>query len=159
LGVKLLDNPTLGGRQLIKNYLEIFLISLMRSLSETARGPETFLRGDETSPHSIVGVIKILEDEVEGKVTIGEICARVGYSRAYLFKEFKLATGKTIMEYYRELKINRAKKLLRRGDLSVKQIAEALSFDTANYFVKTFKRLTGVTPLAYKKTYSAKERR
>lgn len=159
MGVKLLDNPTLGGQQLIKNYLEIFLISLMRSLSETARGTETFLRGDETSPHSIVGVIKILEDEVEGKVTIGEICAIAGYSRAYLFKEFKLATGKTIMEYYRELKINRAKKLLRREDLSVKQIAEALSFDTANYFVKTFKRLTGVTPLAYKKTYSAKERR
>ena len=60
------------------------------------------------------------------------------------------------MGYYAELKISRAKHLLRAGELTVKQIAELLSFDTSNYFTKTFKRIVGVTPLAYKKRYSGK---
>jgi two-component system response regulator YesN len=75
----------------------------------------------------------------------------VGYSRAYIFKEFKAATGKGVMAYYTALKVDRAKQLLREGELSVRQIAERLSFDTPNYFSKTFKRCTGQTPTAYQK--------
>ena len=55
------------------------------------------------------------------------------------------------MAYFTELKIERAKKLLRE-DMNIAQIAEYLSFDTPNYFSKTFRKITGVTPLQYKKT-------
>ncbi len=37
------------------------------------------------------------------------------------------------------------------SEMSVTSIAEELAFDTPNYFTKTFKRLTGYTPLEYKK--------
>jgi two-component system response regulator YesN len=55
------------------------------------------------------------------------------------------------MEYYTDLKIKTAKKLLRENELSVKEIAEKLCFDTSNYFSKTFKKFTGSTPTDYKK--------
>ena len=55
------------------------------------------------------------------------------------------------MAYFIELKINQAKQLLRENELSVKEISEKLAFNTPDYFTKTFKRITGVTPLAYKK--------
>ena len=84
-------------------------------------------------------------------LTIDEICETVGYSRAYVFREFKGATGKSIMEYFTSLKIEKAKQLLRENELSVKEIADALAFDTPNYFSKTFKQLTGQTPSSYKK--------
>ncbi len=147
----LLDTPTLGGEQLIKNYLELLLINLMRSLTETPRGNDTFLREGEFDSKPVKDVIRLLQENLEGALSIDGICAAVGYSRAHIFKEFKAATGKSVMAYYTSLKIERAKQLLREGELSVRQIAEQLSFDTPNYFSKTFKRHTGQTPTAYQK--------
>ena len=149
--MRLLENPTLGGEQLIKNYLELLLINLMRSLTETPRGNDTFLPESELDSKLVKDVLRLLNDQVEGALCVDEICTTVGYSRAYIFKEFKAATGKSVMAYYTSLKIARAKQLLREGELSVRQIAERLSFDTPNYFSKTFKRHTGQTPTAYQK--------
>ena len=84
-------------------------------------------------------------------LTIDNICEQIAYSKAYLFRIFKAKTGKTIMAYFTELKIKQAKQLLRENELSVKEIAEKLGFSTPDYFTKTFKRVTGFTPLAYKK--------
>jgi len=58
------------------------------------------------------------------------------------------------MDYYNYLKIKTAKQLLKEGDLSIKEIAEKLSFDTPNYFSKTFKKFTEMTPSQYKKSVS-----
>ena len=41
--------------------------------------------------------------------------------------------------------------MLRENTLTIAQIADALAFDTPNYFTKTFKKLTGHTPSTYKK--------
>ena len=44
-----------------------------------------------------------------------------------------------------------AKRLLLEDKLSIKDIATELSFSEPNYFTKTFKRVTGMTPSVYKK--------
>ena len=149
--MKLLPNPTLGGEQLIKNYLEIFLINLLREQTETAQGNSTFLPWGELSTKPIDDVTAVLKDNLFTSLTIDEICRQTAYSKAYLFRIFKAKTGKTIMNYYLELKIREAKKLLRENELSVREISETLGFSAPDYFTKTFKRITGLTPLAYKK--------
>ncbi len=151
--MKLLNKPTLGGEQLIKNYLEIFLINLLREQTETATGNLTFLPDKELSNKTIKDVTKILEENVYSMLGIDEICKKTAYSRAYLFRIFKKKTGKTIMAYFTELKIEKAKQLLRENELSVKEIANKLSFNTPNYFTKTFKKVVKLTPLAYKKRH------
>ena len=55
------------------------------------------------------------------------------------------------MAYFVGLKIRKAKEMLRETDMSVSAISDALSFDTSNYFSKTFKKLTGYTPSTYRK--------
>jgi AraC-like DNA-binding protein len=92
-----------------------------------------------------------LKENIYSALTIDEICEKTNYSKAYLFRVFKGKTGKTIMAYFIELKIKQAKQLLRENELSVREISEKLAFNTPDYFTKTFKRITGVTPLAYKK--------
>ena len=147
----LLETPTLGGEQLIKNYLELLLINLMRSLTETSQGNDTFLAEREFNSKPVKDVLRLLGEHVENVLCIDEICAAVGYSRAYIFKEFKKVTGKSVMAYYTALKMERAKQLLREKELSVRQIAERLGFDTPNYFSKVFKSYTGQTPTAYQR--------
>ena len=148
--MKLLSNPTLGGEQLIKNYLELFLINLLRLQTETADGNKTFLPRKELSSKPVNDVIRVLENGLQSALTIEQICSKTSYGRAYLFRVFKEKTGKTIMEYYIGLKIESAKRLLRENELSVKEISELLAFNEPNYFTKTFKRITGITPTAYK---------
>lgn len=149
--MNLLPTPTLGGEQIIKNYLELLLIHLMRSLTETSYGNDTFLPEGELHSKPVTEVLHLLNERVEGNLSIAELCRTVGYSRAYIFKEFKAKTGKSIMTYYTALKIKRAKQLLRERELSVHEIAEKLGFDTANYFSKVFRAHTGQTPTAYQK--------
>ena len=147
----LLSSPTLGGEQLIKNYLEIFLINLLREQTETAQGNATFLPWKELSAKPINDITALLKENVYSSLTIDDICEKTAYSKAYLFRIFKAQTGKTIMAYFIELKINHAKQLLRENELSVREISERLAFSAPDYFTKTFKRITGLTPLAYKK--------
>ena len=85
---------------------------------------------------------------------IEDICRKTAYSKAYLFRIFKAKTGKTIMRCFVEMKIKEAKQLLRENELSVREISERLAFSTPDYFTKTFKKVTGLTPLAYKKRTS-----
>lgn len=147
----LLPRPTLGGQQLIKNNLEILLIDIMRSLTETEDGNDIFLSNDELDNKLVNDVLVIMNDGIFDNLSIDNIVSKINYSRAYIFREFKKATGKSIMEYFTDLKIKTAKKMLRETDFSIREIAEKLSFDTPNYFSKTFKKINGVTPTAYKK--------
>ena len=144
-------SPSLGGGQIIKNYLEIFLINLLRFYTETESGNEIFLQSDRLSSKPVDEVMKVLKANVMGNLSIDEICAQTSYGRAYLFRVFKAETGKSIIEYFLELKMEKAKQFILEGKLTVKEIAVELSFNEPNYFTKTFKRITGITPSAYKK--------
>ncbi len=149
--MKLLPSPTLGGEQLIKNHLEILLINIMRSLTETDSGNEIFIYKNRLDSRLVDEIIEILQKNVRSRITINQICSLISYSRAYIFKEFKQATGKSVMEYLTALKIEKAKQMLRETDMSVKEISDSLCFDTPNYFSKTFKKYAFSTPTAYKK--------
>ncbi len=151
--MELLESPTLGGQQLIKNYLEILLISMMRAETEKADAGVYFLREQEENESLTARTIAFMKDRLATKLTVAEICEQVHYNKSYLFRTFKKDTGSTVIEYFTRLKIEQAKQYLREGKLNVTQIAEALAFDTPNYFTKTFRKITGYTPLQYKKIY------
>ncbi len=152
--MKLLPQPTLGGEQIIKNLVEMLLIDLMRSMTETEEGNDVFLQNTQIDNKIAEDIIKILKDNLFSRLSIDDISKKISYSKAYVFKQFKKATGKSVMDYYTDLKIKTAKKLLSEDELSVKEIAEKLCFDTPNYFSKTFKKCQGVTPTEYKKNAS-----
>lgn len=153
--MEFLKTPILGGEQIIKNFLECFLILLLRNQTEKQHGNTTFLPWKELSQKAVNDVKKLLEENIFSSLTIDKICETISYSKTYLFRVFKEKTGKTIMQYYLELKINQAKIYLRETDLSVREIADKLAFNAPNYFTKTFKRITGLAPLAYKKRSSS----
>lgn len=149
--MKLLKTPSLGGQQLIKNYLEALLISLMRDETEKANAEAVFLPQEQLDEQLATRAIEFLQAHLCEKLSVADICAALHYNKSYIFKQFKKATNCSVMSYFTKLKINHAKRLLRETSLSVTQIADTLAFDSPNYFSKTFKKLTGYTPLKYKK--------
>lgn len=149
--MKLLDSPALGGRQVIKNYLEILLIGLMRQEAESTRSETVFLPRDHFYEHISDRVISYMKEHIRERLEIEDICKALHYNKSYIFKQFKKTTNRSIMAYFVKLKIEEAKKMLRETSLSVGEISIQLSFDTPNYFSKTFKKFTGYTPTTYRK--------
>lgn len=149
--MQLLASPSLGGEQIIKNYLEIFLINLLRSQTETEGTNNIFIREKEYAVKQISDLIDFLQNSVYTTLTIDEILKNTYYGRAYLMRLFKKETGCSIMEYFIKLKIDKAKDLLRDNQLSIREISDKLAFNEPNYFTKTFKRITGFTPSAYRR--------
>lgn len=147
-----------GGDQLLKNLIEILLLGILREqLASPQKQAEPLFFQENSASDQNMGLAsrieEILRKNVHNPLCIDDLCKRLNYNRSYLFRRFKQSTGRTIMSYFVHLKIEQAKRLLRESDLSVNRISELFAFDSPCYFSKTFKKLTGFTPLQYKKIH------
>ncbi len=149
--MKLLDTPTLGGQQLIKNYLELLLINLMRNETERDSSAAVFLPREQFDELISDRIIEYMNSHIEEKLYVDDVCSGLHYNKSYIFRQFKKTTGSSVMYYFTRLKISKAKELLRETDLPISAISDGLSFDNPNYFSKTFKKITGYTPSTYRK--------
>lgn len=68
-----------------------------------------------------------------------------------LVKAFKRHTGKTVVEYLIDRKIDYAKHLLVTTDYSVLTVSETVGYESQSHFINVFKKRVGQTPLNYKK--------
>ena len=62
---------------------------------------------------------------------------------------FKKYNDAGFSEYIAQMKIARAKELMAEGNLKIYEIADRLGFESAFYFSKVFKKITGYTPRDY----------
>jgi len=139
-------DPALGGQQLIRIYLEALLILLMRG-DKSDRVFPTKARFDN---HIVESIIKLLEENVYGNLTIDEICEKINYSKTYLCTIFKKNTGSGIMQHYMLLKMDRAKQMLREDNLNISQISDRLGFCNSHHFSATFKKAIHMSPKEYR---------
>lgn len=85
------------------------------------------------------------------KLSIDELCSRFFCSRATLMNTFKRKYKQSINEYITQVRIEQARELLDKTDLSVSRIAEQCGFSDQNYFSKVFAKLQGKSPTVYRK--------
>lgn len=143
-----LKEPVFGGQQMIKIYLEMLLITLIREDNKT----RVFSSKSSLENHITLEIKKILEDNIYGTVDIQTICKLLNYGKTYVCHTFKSITGKSIMKYFSELKITEAKKLIREKRYNFTEISNILMFNNPHYFSHVFKSVTGMTPREYQKS-------
>ena len=99
----------------------------------------------------LVAAIKAyLNLRCEENVRIEDVCRAFGYSKSFLSRLFREHTGQSLAAYSRMRKIERAKELIRQGNLNFAQISAKLSFEDPQYFSRVFKKECGMTPTEYK---------
>lgn len=91
-----------------------------------------------------------IRESLEADLTIQQIAAEMGVSYSNFRKLFKEYTGISPSLYQQDLRLQRAKELLTTTDLSIKQIAYQLRFDSPDYFSSKFKAKTGMKPSAFR---------
>jgi len=148
---KLIKKKTapIGGEQLIKTYLEQFLIFLIRNIVKKEE-PSVFPTKESMENHLVSSAKRLLEEKAEEPFRVNDLCLALGYSKSYLSKLFHEQTGETIASFAVRQKIKRAKQLIRDGNLNFAQISDNLSFDNPQYFSRVFKRVTNMTPSEFK---------
>ena len=96
----------------------------------------------------------IYENLSNQEFDISEEIKKSGYSTDHFRRCFKEETGTTPLEYLTDIRINRAKKLLRATPYqSIESIASGCGFSDEFYFSRLFKKHTGVPPREYRKSH------
>lgn len=92
--------------------------------------------------------VKEMKSCVNDKLSISDLADKLEISLSHLKRIFALFTNAGAHEYFMEMKIKEAKKILKSG-VSVTKTAELTGFNNQNYFSAAFKRITGVSPKEY----------
>lgn len=147
--LKLKENPNLGGEQIIKNALETLLIYLLRHAQKKDTSQEFFVSKIADSTELQDEIVRILNDKIYDKFKLEDLREELHYGTTQLCTFFKKKTGLTIYQTYLKLKIDEAKKLIRKK-LSFAEITDKLCFDSISTFTFAFKKHVGMTPSEYR---------
>lgn len=101
----------------------------------------------------IVGVKEYLDGHYIEKITLDELASRFFISKYYMLKLFNESYGITINNYINNLRITKAKQLLRFSDMRIEEIGHAVGMEDANYFSRAFKKIEGISPSEYRKMW------
>lgn len=89
-----------------------------------------------------------MQEHFQRDFAVEEIAESLGISKAYLMREFKKETGRTVNQFLTALRIEKAKELL--VDNNVTDTAFGVGYNDSGYFGTVFKKCTGQTPLQFK---------
>lgn len=84
-------------------------------------------------------------------IRVEEIARSLGYTRSYLSTCFRRQTGMTLTRYILGEKVREAQRMLEFTDKSLSEIADLFSFSSQSHFQNVFRKITGMTPLAYRR--------
>ena len=93
---------------------------------------------------------RYVSENIYGVIRVNELAESLGYTRSYLCSRFKQETGLTLIQYIQQQKILEASRMLEFTDKSIAEISDLFGFSSQSHFQTTFKKFTGMTPLAYR---------
>ena len=92
----------------------------------------------------------IMQENISKEIDTEELSAKLGLSYSWFRKVFKEYTGYSPAKYFQELKLRKAKQLLKESPLTIKEICYQLNYTSTEHFFTVFKKQTGYTPTEYR---------
>ncbi|MDR1525709.1 MAG: AraC family transcriptional regulator [Tannerella sp.] len=94
-----------------------------------------------------------MKDNLENRITLDDIAGSVGYSTSHFVSIFTRKTSFSPIEYYNQLRIQKACSLLQFSDLKIKEISFRLGFYDPFHFSKAFVKEMEISPREYRRRY------
>jgi len=114
-------------------------------------------RQEETGHPEVDKLIRYLKEHYKSDISLKTLAAHVSMDEKYVSTLFKKKTGINVIQYLHQLRIDEAKRLLERTDMTVSEIGDRVGYENDNYFIKMFKRFTNFTPNAYRMRFRCKK--
>ncbi|HHC7130267.1 TPA: helix-turn-helix domain-containing protein [Vibrio parahaemolyticus] len=99
-------------------------------------------------------VMEWVDKNYRYKFSLDELALDLGYSNSYISRKFHQDTGSRIQHYLLTFRLRKACELLRKTLTPIEDIAALIGFSSTTYFISSFKKNVGDTPLKYRKRYN-----
>lgn len=142
-------NPVI--EQLLKINLEAFLLELIQNQDEK-KLPESLPTKERMEKDIVDHIIEYINRYSNENLCLQDIADYTNLSTSYIKTLFKRRMNISLMRYYRQIRIEKAKNLMRESSMSFTEIADELGYASVHYFSKQFKDITGMTPTEYSKS-------
>ncbi|HEX3028695.1 MAG TPA: response regulator [Clostridia bacterium] len=106
--------------------------------------------GDKEKVALFKSVEQYIKDNLEKELDLETVAAKFNLSIYYFSRIFKDILGYNFPDYINLLRVKKAKELLLKNEISIKEICYATGYSDPNYFSKVFKKYEGMTPSEYK---------
>lgn len=103
-------------------------------------------------------LIELMESRIDNSdLIVDDLVKDMAVSRSVFFKKLKTLTGLAPVEFIKEIRINKAIKLIESGEFSITQVAYMVGINDPRYFSKCFKQKMGMTPSEYRDQINRKQ--
>lgn len=146
------NQENFGKEQLLRNYLKSFLIQIQRRKCSLETPTGHALQLFDEKRLQLMKFIDLINEQYKRGLTITEYAGLLRISSRSLSDLTQHLLNKTPSQMIRERIILEAQRLLLYSQLNINQIGYQLGFDDASYFVKYFKKHTGISPTEFRKS-------
>jgi AraC-like DNA-binding protein len=133
----------------VKTYLKMILLALVNYYSEIDAARES-VRRQQTNINRMAPVLEHLERHYDEPIRVDQAARMCAMSACCFMHLFKEVTGQSFVGYFNHLRVGKAKTLLVSTNKSIADISLETGFCNQSYFGAIFRRVMGVTPLAYR---------
>jgi TolB-like protein/AraC-like DNA-binding protein/Tfp pilus assembly protein PilF len=92
----------------------------------------------------------VMSNIADEKFGVRKLASILGLSSSQTLRKVKAATGKSVNQYIRELRLEKGAKLIKKTDFTIAEISYQVGFGYPSYFNKTFCKYYGIAPGEYK---------
>lgn len=108
----------------------------------------------ESYSQSVIIGIKYIRNHLDSGFRLDNVAQEVGLNPRYFGTLFKEETGKTILQFVTDERIDLAKRLLRDRQNDISDVAKYVGFSSQSHFTQVFRKKVGKTPKVYQETHS-----
>lgn len=104
---------------------------------------------DEEKDDRLINILNYIQTNYQS-VTLEELAEKFHLSEPYISKYIKEKSGKTFGEHVANVRMKKAKVLLKNGNMTVENIAYSVGYQNVEHFNRTFKKMYEMTPVQYR---------
>lgn len=106
----------------------------------------------KSEPSNMIDVaMQYIQTHYEDNLTLEKVAAAIYLNKVYFSQLFKQKTGIGFKDYVIELRMTKAKELLKEPQLRVADVAELVGYQDMRYFTQVFRKTIGTTPTEYRR--------
>lgn len=113
---------------------------------------KNMISSDLNCPQQFTEILDKIHSPEYCGCSANDVYVLAGFSPPVVIEQFKKYTGKTVVEYLKNIKMNKACELLKDTDMPIIEISNTLGYASLSHFNRVFKECLGITPAAYRKS-------
>ncbi len=130
---------------------KVFQIDMDRQ----SQSPFTIFNGQKKHDDELVKKAQLyIERKLAEKISVDELSSQLAVSRRNFDRRFIKATGNTPLEYAQRVKTEAAKKAFETTGKTISEVMYEVGYADIKAFREVFRKITGLSPLAYKNRYN-----